>query len=519
MVTSIAAEHLSGLTHKAITHWGTTLATLGANGLKVEKIIYLIGELDQKEITRDFLAYRNEDGSGQKWLSPSEPEAWKTWKTAELLQRLKRVYPESARTYNSESVVARVRDKPLTFKSRNNFASVAKYMRSIDSILLEYEEAGLDEEQSTLVKTILKRIKDCGTKSATNAWTALTKSKHSTVEELFLALRILLNTAQQHIAKAKEFMDDSSDAGAGDSDSDAKIKKRKRNKKSSKDKRDTFNGPAQKLFKPTPTGKTGPVPRPPGSTDSVQCPKCGILGHGGDVCQLAGLNHPDLNHEEGVNWRDSKAGKKAWESYGKTNLRKHFRADGVTPWDGAKKTPEGGSQGGNKKPRYHKKSKSLSVDNIALSCNDSDSTSQDDADIAYLEELLATSSDSKQNTIPCEIVVNNHYSFFANALIDTGALQSNYVDLKIAAAIVKAQGAARELEERLMAASSAHTCASCSSNSVLNVVKCIGCHNKKFKNNEDFLIGQPGGTPKNKLLENSGDSLPRKRPPLYGDRG
>lgn len=63
VVTSIAAEHLSGLTHKAITHWGTTLATLGANGLKVEKIIYLIGELDQKEITRDFLAYRNEDGS------------------------------------------------------------------------------------------------------------------------------------------------------------------------------------------------------------------------------------------------------------------------------------------------------------------------------------------------------------------------------------------------------------------------------------------------------------------------
>ena len=147
-----------------------------------------------------------------------------------------------------------------------------------------------------------------------------------------------------------------------------------------------------------------------------------------------------------------------------------------------------------------------------MSCNDSDSTSQDDADIAYLEELLATSSDNKQNTIPCEIVVNNHYSFFANALIDTGALQSNYVDLKIAAAIVKAQGAARELEERLMAASSAHTCASCSSNSVLNVVKCIGCRNKKFKNNEDFLVGQPGGTPKNKLLENPGDSLPRKRP-------
>jgi len=174
---------------------------LGANGI-ASKVSYLISDLDQKTITRDLLAYRDEKGRSKKWLTLADPDEWLHWKTKLLIQRLKSIYPESARTFNSESAVARVRALPIKFTSHNGFASVQAYMRNVDKVLMEYDENSLKPEQTTFVKTILKRIKDCGNRSAIAAWTTLSKKVFASVEELFLELKVILNIAQQHIAKA-----------------------------------------------------------------------------------------------------------------------------------------------------------------------------------------------------------------------------------------------------------------------------------------------------------------------------
>jgi len=305
LMTTVSAEPLQGLTYRAICNWESSLNSLGANGI-TSKIIYLISDLDQITITRDLLAYRDENSKAQGWLTTKNQTEWMKWKTNLLIRRLKRIYPESARTFNSESAVARVRACPIKVTSKNGFASVQSYMRNVDKILLEYDEDSLKEEQETLVKAILKRIKDCGNKSAISAWTALSKKEFFTVEELFLELKVILNIAQQHIAKANEWLDDF-EPKADNSDSDEKKRKNKKQKRDREQTRDDNPRPTQ-----TPRGGKGPMPPPPkGRENDPQCAKCGTLGHVGANCEMAKKNHPDINKQDGVEWRDSDKGKEA----------------------------------------------------------------------------------------------------------------------------------------------------------------------------------------------------------------
>lgn len=233
ITANLAPERLQGLSFKAIEKWETSLKTLGGNGISVEKALYLISYLDVAGITRDLNAFVTDKGERQAWLKPDDREGWKTWPVGKLIQRLKRVYPEHSASVSAASALARVQRVKLTFHSRNNFKSVGDYMRSIDQILMTFETDSLKADQPELVKAILRKIKEAGTASARNAWDELTKNnrKIPNVDELFVELKILLNTAQIHMVKGREYDDERQegkvDCGDGDDDDPRPNKKQK----------------------------------------------------------------------------------------------------------------------------------------------------------------------------------------------------------------------------------------------------------------------------------------------------
>jgi hypothetical protein len=143
ITTNLAPERLQGLNYRAIEKWETSLKTLGGNGVSVEKALYLISDLDVTSITRDINAFVTDKGERQAWLKADDREGWKTWPIGKLIQRLKRVYPEHASSVSAASALARVQRVNLTFHSRNNFDSVVKYMRTIDQILMTFDEDSL----------------------------------------------------------------------------------------------------------------------------------------------------------------------------------------------------------------------------------------------------------------------------------------------------------------------------------------------------------------------------------------
>ena len=312
--------------------------------------------------------------------------------------------------------------------------------------------------------------------------------KFTSVSSLFVAIQKHLNIASIHMEKAVEYADDAPTAPATDRPS-------KRNR--DYDKGDDQPNKTPKLtLKPPSNGGEGPVPEPEGS--GPQCRKCGVRNHSPKDCKIAASGHPDINTTDNE-WRDSAAGLKAWRDYGIRHLKRFKRIDG-SAWNDNRDSGgkpkfllKGAEKKQDRRNHFNKQSKSPLVHDSVACMSGGDASK--DADMAYLEHLLAINNNSgiQHHTIPCEIVVNNLISLNANALIDTGALQSNYVDLKTAAAIVKAQMAAQELEERMHVASHVHTYTSCSSGSALSVLECLGCKNKVFKNNEDFLFDQPGG--------------------------
>jgi hypothetical protein len=89
-------------------------------------------------------------------------------------------------------------------------------------------------------------------------------------------------------------------------------------------------------------------------------------------------------------------------------------------------------------------------------------------------------------TLSCDVIVNDA-KLRVNALIDTGALQSNYVSIKTGEWI-KIQQEADKVERSIATAVTQHTCCSEGKNSVLRNVPCVACNNKPYKNNEDFLF-------------------------------
>jgi len=489
VVGNLAIECLSGLNYKAVLRWESSLETLHVQGVAVPKVSNLINPLDKLTITRDLLAFVDENGRPQAWLKKEDTGAWESWPAKLLVQRLKRVYPESKRVHMASGVVARIRDKPLVFNSHNNFDSVRTYMREVDAELMKYhDDPSLAEEQDALVKVITKAIKSQTSKSAKATNLALEKMKFTSVSRLFVAIQKHLNIASIHMEKAAEYADDAPIAPATDRPS-------KRNR--DYDKGDDQPNKTPKLtLKPPSNGGEGPVPEPEGS--GPQCRKCGVRNHSPKDCKIAASGHPDINTTDNE-WRDSAAGLKAWRDYGIRHLKRFKRIDG-SAWNDNRDSGgkpkfllKGAEKKQDRRNHFNKQSKSPLVHDSVACMSGGDASK--DADMAYLEHLLAINNNSgiQHHTIPCEIVVNNLISLNANALIDTGALQSNYVDLKTAAAIVKAQMAAQELEERMHVASHVHTCTSCSSGSALSVLECLGCKNKVFKNNEDFLFDQPGG--------------------------
>jgi hypothetical protein len=197
-------------------------------------------------------------------------------------------------------------------------------------------------------------------------------------------------------------------------------------------------------------------------TTGVVCKVCG-RNHPG-LCRLR--NHPDANMSD-KSWPDSEMGKR-WKAKGHDSLPGRRKLDG-DPWvKEADKRKTTFRQSGRKHGESWAKAK---------------------YEYMYAMQYV----DDDEYTLPCQI--HNEYvtsPLSIRVLIDTGALQSNYISLKTAARLQKAR-VQRELESREGSkiegsCKSAEPCSCLDVEGSAGVACCNTCViNNKHSNSNDFV--------------------------------
>jgi hypothetical protein len=326
----------------------------------------------------------------------------------------------------------------------------------------------LEAEMPGIVEELLKKFEDFGTMAATQAHALLIKDpKPVDVDTFFVKLTEVFNKAERSLSSASDWVEIDDDE---DDESPVVVPKKDKGK--------------DKPRKTTPTPKDTDRPRrPPVPPGKEECKVCGGWNCK-KPCPFLEENHPDANCTP-LAWRASDAGEKAWAK-GVSHLRVGYRIDGRA-WSKTGGSPKGGGSSDKKakkdKSRFYQKTKG--------ECGDCE----------YLENLNATVVNSADHyTVPCELLLDNKTSLTVNALIDTGALQGNYIDLELAAKLLKAQQELQTAQRNILEFETQHTCTDCSKSSGLRDVTCFPCNNKVFENNEDFLLDQPGGTREDKKV-------------------
>jgi hypothetical protein len=178
--------------------------------------------------------------------------------------------------------------------------------------------------------------------------------------------------------------------------------------------------------------------------------------HGGS-CKLK--HHPDANNTTDA-WTDSAAGKR-WAAKGKKCVEFHRLLNGK-PWRYA---PSG------KKDQKKKGNRS---------------------ELMYRYDHLYAFEHDLEYTLPCRVgLVDSSKSLNARMLIDTGALQSNYVSVKTAAWLQGLQVRRQLVDSKREEARESCSCTRSSSN-----VECDLCNSdsKKSINNNKSLLFESGGT-------------------------
>jgi len=325
------------------------------------------------------------------WLESIEDNSWKKWSPPTFFDRILRVFPHPTVERDS-AIYTQLKTTPLVYDSADNYASVSKWFRLVNTILDSFEDNTID--QTEVLDILYRKLKSMGP-GATNLCAKLKAQKPADFGNLWgewekqrriigLARSVITDYAPGPNHK-NTFVDPKREK---ESARDRKLRK-KEEKKRDKARHATSNDTKS---------------RPTGSTN---CRVCGKPHLG--QCRLS--NHPDANLTDKP-WAESDMGKR-WKAKGYDSLSGTQTLAG-DPWRQPNR-----DNSFKKGPRKH-----------------GESWAQ-----AMYEHMFAMQYvGDDEYTLPCRL--HNEYvnsPLITRVLIDTGALQSNNVNLETAAYLQKAR--------------------------------------------------------------------------------
>jgi hypothetical protein len=395
------------------------------------------------------------------WLPEDDLEAWEKWPLKTFIARLLTVYPRktAVSTGTAEELIS---DIPSSM-DHTNMDYIDKYFSKVweqyEKFTPGKEKSLQKEADKRLVEVVLSKMKKGGASELVDKLKA--KSIPSTIFKLWCKWEKKRNQIVEHIdfQRSNRFAVGFVDAA---------LQKNKTSTPRKEGDGRNKGGDKKRPHDDEPTGQKSVAGG--NSNASGPCKGCGKSNHPTNGCRYLKFKHPDANYTD-AEWADSAAGA-AWREAGFDTLQGFRRLDG-TPYQ--KVAAADGGVPNRKERRAANKHRGNGKSELSDLCSD-----------CLVVAAHTNNSVSESATLPCEIVVNDA-KLLVHALIDTGALQSNYMSIKTGAWI-KIQQEADQVERNIAEAVTHHTCCLGGRNSVLNTVPCIACNNKPYENNEDFLL-------------------------------
>lgn len=437
VISGLVPQELTSLDNAGIRKLRTNVNRLLSAGQTVH-IENQLSEEQMRIIKIRLSAQQSNSGRRKRWLSPTNREAWKKWPLPKLFRRLLKCFPPTDQV-TTGSLEDRIRKVKMTFSADKNFAAMEKYLSTLTSIMDDFEEGPeRTRAEPGLVQIILKRLRES---SGSRADELLREGGLPlTVEDLWLKWEDIRQRARRNIEQAAQW------------GYTCREQTRDRDPKPTKQQ---------------PQGDTGGNrPRSDLASDGL-CRGCGKKGHNFTDCQFVLQKHPDANtsrdrfaHSEvGRKWLQKGLSSMTW---GKRLDGSDFAMQGKTS-SGNRKDDSSSSKGDNKKP-WNKDRRDKSE-----CCSD--------CDCEHVLSLQQTITDSEY-TVPCHININNQ-QLLTHALIDTGALQSNYVSVATAERIKAAQQARTEPDmDGIRDRAQQPVCNDCVHSQVFDRLCCFSCNNE-----------------------------------------
>ena len=418
----IAVHHVAplnmmeNLDRRSIEKFRTEVMMLRNQHVEFDRNMYI------SEKVRDLISIKMESAG---IVDYSNPEAWRTWNDTNLFEELRYLFPEKdvihTGTFYSD-VISRVDKLKLVIDFDKNL-SEQNYIASFQTILRETNcmvEFSEDENLS-LVKYSVNRL-SYKQEEASSSYKMLVdlqqhlKSKGpDNVRRMLTLLQAWIDEKRVSYSVGDKYGWHSTRKKGGDADSSVNPKTKLTNKER-RDKRRTESGEL-------PSKSGGKHISSENVHTGKRCDGCGRIDHIRSECKLNGI-HPDFNLSG--KWEDSKAAKtlKSWKVDGADTkaldaLPFHRRLDGSKfDWNAA--NAKATTQNKRKKDKgakdsHQNKKKKGECNTCSL----------------HRLYLLNKASEDAEHTVKTHLIVNDNF-LTINVLLDTGALQGNYVSLETA---------------------------------------------------------------------------------------
>jgi hypothetical protein len=381
-----------------------------------------------REMRIALVVYCKTHRMGEKpWLRDNKDDRWKQWSAKNFFTRIMLVYP--LYSVERDTIMTQLKSTELVYSAKNNFQSVTEWFRRLNEIMGGYDLDGVDGKE--VVDVCFRKLRtQC--QGAHQLYSNLKKKNSQDFDDLWTAWeteRRKIGLAQSLISHYEPGPDNQHVYKDSDDDGAKGSRKERRERAKAEKKR------AKKKRKLNPSDHDRGGDR---STSSTVCKVCG-KGHSGSRRLY---NHPDSNHTDKA-WADSDMGKR-WKAKGFDSLDGTRKLNN-DPWkNGSSKQKTPFKQGGRKHGKSWAKAK---------------------YEYMYAMQYV----DDNEYTLPCQI--HNEYvtsPLSIRVLIDTGALQSNYINLQTAARLQKAR-AEREMESRRKERMEESSCTSAETCSCLDV--------------------------------------------------
>ena len=344
------------------------------------------------------------DLDGTPWLEHEDDDSWKDWKPDLFFERIFRIYP-SAQAGSDGTLQHKLQKLTFVLSEAEDFKSVNEFLSTCNNIAKQHGSP--DDDMDVILRIILEKIKAGGDLGPTVANDLRTGPKLTSIRQLWLRWTVKAkeivkskNLAATYTSRKGRLYQNN--PGNGDSNREPKGGSEKLSRRAQKRKANETKGGTERPDRP-----------------KVLCKGCGRV-HPGE-CRLIKFGHPDANTSD-LPWAESVKGR-AWRAqgldacdYNRTLDNKPF----VCPRPERPEPKKEAQPKGVKHPQPRRQGKYDLL--FAMQCMTSD---------VY--------------TVPVAVHSEHSVSAFnCDMLIDTGALQDNYVSVKTAQWLSATQSAASE---------------------------------------------------------------------------